>query len=165
MVARLSEDHPSVRGGLLEVAARGDASSLNRVAGVIRHWSREEFFVEVLSIPGDRLQVLESAIANAMRNLCIEHRPIEGSNDLRDVVPRPLNDLRAKLFVRANEDRVGSAACVRLLQIVEEYRDDYGRPIEERRHPDITVGRPWPAAAYSAWTASAELLQSAAAPG
>ncbi len=114
---------------------------------------------DLLALPGDRLEALSGAIADALRNLCVEHRPIDGSGGVYDVVPRPMRKFRARLFARASANDSGSAACTRLLQFIDQIREDYGESAEEARHPDITVGQPWPAAARCAWEASDELVQ------
>jgi len=111
----------------------------------------------LLALTGDRLEVLGGSIADALRDICIERRPIEGSNGLFDVVPRPIQRLRASLFRRASANDSGSAVCTKLLQAIEDIREHYSEPPEEARHPDITVEQPWPSAARCTWDAAVVL--------
>lgn len=54
------------------------------------------------------------------------------------------NQLRAKLFSMSISDHVGKRSAYSLLGQIEEWRLEYGRPIDEPRHPDIKSGSPWP---------------------
>ena len=158
MVAELAEKHMSLRGRVLGIASSGEQADLRKIAGVFRHVDQEEFLADLLALPGDRLEALSEAIADALRDLCVEHRPIDGSSGVNDVVPRPIRKFRARFFARASANDSGSAACTRLLEYIDQIREDYGEPAEEARHPDITIGQPWPAAARCAWEASAGVL-------
>ena len=159
MVADLAEKHVSLQARILEIAATADQRHMNGIANVIRNIRNEEFLARFLDIPGSSLKRLSPAIADALRELCVVHRPMSGSSGASDIVPRSVQTLRAKLFARANDDSPGAEECARLLQLIDDLRDNYGEPTEEARHPDISVGQPWPPAARHAWEASAQLLQ------
>jgi hypothetical protein len=159
MVAELAEENGSLRATILRIANTGDEASVKRIAGIVRHIDDENFLADFLEIPGEHLELLCRAIAEPLRDLCVEHRPIEGSNGMYDVIPRSVRSLRARLFARANAGDSASPACARLLQTIDSIREDYGELAEETRHPDITVGQPWPPAAGRAWDASIRLVQ------
>ncbi|MCW5785140.1 MAG: toll/interleukin-1 receptor domain-containing protein [Nitrospirales bacterium] len=150
MIAALADKHDSLRQKLLDIARNGENATFRKIVGVFRHVHKEGFFVDLIALPGDRLQALEDTIAGALRDLCTEHQPIEGSGSAYEIVPRPICKLRARLFARACEAESGSDVCERLLEHIDEIREDYGKPAEEARHPNITIGQPWPAVAQSA---------------
>lgn len=159
MIAALADKHDSLRQRLLDIARNGDNASLQKIAGVFHHIHEEEFFVDLIAFPGDRLQIFVGPITNALRDLCIERRPIEGSENTYEIVPCPVSKLRARLFARAAGTDSGSENCRRLLEHIDEIWEFYGKPPEKPRHPNIMIGQPWPAVAQSAWEASSELIR------
>ena len=54
------------------------------------------------------------------------------------------NPLRAKLFFMVVADDLRKHSAYSLLGQIEEWRLEYGRPIDEPRHPDFGSGLPWP---------------------
>jgi len=159
MIAALSAKHDTLRQRLLEIARAGENASLRKIAGVLPHIHEEEFFVDLTALPGDRLQTFEGAIAGALRDLCAEHQPIEESGSTYEIVPSPVRKLRARLFARTGDADPGAEVARRLLEHIDEIREDYGKPAEEARHPDIMIKKPWPGEAQSAWEASAEMVK------
>ena len=57
---------------------------------------------------------------------------------------RASNDLRARLFKMALEDRKRRKSAFKLLGQIEVWRLEYGRPMDEPRHPDLESGQSWP---------------------
>jgi hypothetical protein len=159
MVAELGEKYVSLRERIVQTAATDDLRNLKGIAGIVRNIDQEDFLAEFLEISGERLEVLSRAIGDVLRDVCLERRPIDGSNSMYDLIPRSVPSLRARLFARANAGDSASPACARLLQLIDGIREDYGEPAEEARHPDITVGQPWPPAARHAWETSMRLVQ------
>ncbi len=159
MVARLAEKHPSLQARIIESAAGSDQHRIKCIARVVRNIQNEPFLARILDIPANNLECLTPAIAQALRELCVMHRPLDGSSGMSQIVPRSVQMLRAKLFAHANDNSPGAEACGLLLQVIADIRDDHGEPAEEARHPDISIGHPWPSAARHAWEASAKLLQ------
>jgi hypothetical protein len=115
---------------------------VRKIAEVVRHIVQEEVLIDLLTLPGDLLVALSGAIAYALRDLCVEHRPIEGSSGVYDIHPRPVHKLRAQLFARANANDSGSGACMQLLEYMDQFRENDGAPAEEIRHPGISLGQP-----------------------
>jgi hypothetical protein len=158
-IAKLAHRHKSVWQKIVSIASKGDVSEIGIVADIIRHVTSEDMIVDIVSLSADRLNRLTGAISDALRDVCVERRPIPGQSGLSDLVPRPVDRLRAKLFVRVQANDEGSSACVKLLNAIDHWRDDYGAPYEEERHPDIASGAPWPQIAHSAWEAASEILR------
>jgi hypothetical protein len=161
MVAELAERHVSLWDRIFEIIREGNPVNLKRVARVVSHVRQDKLLADLIGMPGDSLQVLGGAIADALRELCVERRPIEGSNGVFDMVPRPIQQLRAALFRRASGNDSGSAVCARLLHTIEDAREHYGEPPEEARHPDIAIEQPWPLVARGAWDAATRLRDGA----
>ena len=126
------------------------------VSNIVSHISKEDFLREIIALPGGRLIRLAGAISDALRSLSVEDRPMVGADHLRDRVPRPIPELRAQLFRRAMADEKVSPTCSKLLQSIDEWREWYGDPVNESRHPDISLEKPWPPIAQPAWDAAAE---------
>jgi len=157
MVAGLAGKHADLQARVLQLAAGSD--HMESIAKVVCKIEDEDFLARFLDIPANSFTSLSPAIAEALRGLCVVNRPIDESRGMSEIVPRSVQTLRAKLFARANDDSPGAEECARLLQVIDDLRDDYGEPAEEARHPDISIGQPWPPAARHAWEASARLLQ------
>lgn len=157
MVAGLAGKHADLQARVLRLAAGSD--HMESLAKVVCKIEDEDFLARFLDIPANSFRSLSPAIAEALRELCVVNRPMDGSSGMSEMVPRPVQTLRAKLFARANDDSPRAEECARLLQVIDDLRDDYGEPAEETRHPDISIGQPWPTAAKHAWEASARLLQ------
>ncbi|VUX55557.1 protein of unknown function [uncultured Woeseiaceae bacterium] len=159
MVAELAESYPRIREEIIANVRDGNPEQLSRIAEIVRHMKDENLLTELLAVPEDRLARLGGAIEAALRDLSVQHRPVEGSEGLSEIVPRPISKFRAVAFARASADSAGSEACMRLLMFVDVLRDEYGESFEESRHPDISIGKPWPPAARCAWEASEGLAQ------
>ena len=86
----------------LGIAEGGGQAELNVVAGIVSHIEEEKSLLDFLAIPGDRLEAISGAIADALTDLCVERRPVEGSGGLYIVEPRPVRKVRARLFARAS---------------------------------------------------------------
>lgn len=157
MVAGLVGKHADLQARVLQLAAGSD--HMESIAKVVCKIEDVDFLARFVDIPANSFTSLSPAIAYALRGLCVANRPMDGSSGMSEIVPRSVQTLRAKLFGRANHNNEGAAECARLLQVIDDLRDDYGEPAEEARHPDISIGQPWPPAARQAWEASARLLQ------
>jgi hypothetical protein len=161
-VARIAEVSPSLRRRIFEVAQREDQLGLKVAGDVVRNIRTEEFMREVIALPGPTVKQLGGAIADALRDICIEDRPVEGVHQAYDRAPRAIPYLRAELFARVVAADEASATCARLLQVIDQWREGYGDPADEARHPDLALGKPWPPVAQIAWDAAARFRRLAA---
>ena len=116
----------------------------------------EAFMMQVVALPGSALKQLGGAISDALRDICIEDRPTTGAQLTYERVPRAIPKLRAQLLARATSDDEAASTCSRLLQTIDEWREGYGDPMDEDRHPDISLGKPWPLITQSAWDAAVQ---------
>lgn len=98
------------------------------------------------------LNLIDDASPSAVReglwrqleDVFLEELPYGSSPNVFVRSPRVTNELRSELFSIALNDRKRQKAASRLLAQIEEWRLEYGRPLGEPRHPEITSGRLWP---------------------
>lgn len=63
--------------------------------------------------------------------------------DQYQISPAACNTLRLEIFKRASTTAANAPECRRLLAAVEGLRIEYGRPLDERRHPQPQTGTAW----------------------
>jgi len=74
----------------------------------------------------------------------IERQPYGKISNAHTKHARASNDLRLLLFRMVIEDEKRRKSAIRLLGQIETWRQEYGRPIHEPRHPDPTTNISWP---------------------
>jgi hypothetical protein len=72
-----------------------------------------------------------------------EHVPSEDWAGAYDIVPVPAVGLRKRLFSFTTDGGPADLAA-RCLRLIDEYRDKFGNPDSEPRHPDLASGKRWP---------------------
>jgi hypothetical protein len=162
-VARIAEEAPSLRARILELHSRGDQQGLKIAGEVVRHIRSEDFMSAVVALPAPAVKQLGGAISDALRALCVEDQPVEGVNHVYDRAPRAIPTLRAELFARVVTSDEASATCAALLHAIDQWREGYGDPADEARHPDLALGKPWPPVAQIAWEAATRFQRSSGA--
>jgi hypothetical protein len=75
--------------------------------------------------------------------LVTDQIPAPGWTNAFSIVPVSAAELRRKLLA-ATSDGSAHDLAARTLTAIDEIRDEYGRAIDEPRHPDLASGRPWP---------------------
>ncbi len=80
-------------------------------------------------------QSIESAVT--------ENVPAENWVGAYSIVPVPAVALRQKLLAMTGS-RGKDDPAARWLNLIDKFRDEYGAPESEPRHPDLASGRPWP---------------------
>ena len=88
------------------------------------------------SIPPDLIKNLEA--------IFVARQPYENSADTYTLEPQSANDIRSRLFEMAVNDEGRKQSAWSILMQIESWRLEYGRPINEPRHPNIESGIPWP---------------------
>jgi len=86
----------------------------------------------------------DTGLYTALRDLLVEWRAIE-SSDFQESHRLPASELRQYLFdivVNGNPDE--SQLATECLTEIDEIRDDYGCMDSEPRHPNLSIGTPWP---------------------
>ncbi len=80
---------------------------------------------------------------HAIESVVTEHVPIENWSGAYNVVPVPAIKLREELL-KMTTDGGPMDAAARCLRTIDAIRDEHGAPLLEPRHPDLTIGKPWP---------------------
>jgi hypothetical protein len=88
-------------------------------------------------------QKIDPAGDRAIERVFTKNVPIEGASGAYDVVAIAANGLRQRLLAMTTDGGKNDVAA-RYLRIIDEYRDRYGKPEAESRHPDFASGRQWP---------------------
>jgi hypothetical protein len=57
-----------------------------------------------------------------------------------------VSELRKWLFDKTGVEGAEGKLAVDVLEFIDRQRDEYGRPNDERRHPDVASGKSWPIA-------------------
>jgi len=89
---------------------------------------------------------LSEVLEHGVKELTMIRRPIDGT-DANELEPSDLSWLRTELFRIYLKQEPLSSFAAKLLSIIDRQRDVHGPSLSERRHPDVTSGAPWPAAA------------------
>jgi len=79
----------------------------------------------------------------SIQSAVTEHVPAENWEGAYNVVPIPAAELRRKLLAMTSSGGKDDPAA-RCLNLIDEFRDEYGAPESEPRHPDLASGHPWP---------------------
>jgi len=82
----------------------------------------------------------------------VEHKPHEGRANTYTLLPRSFNEVRARLFEMAQNDKDRMKSARNLLGQIEVWRLEYGRPNGEPRSLEVESASAWP-------TVSADKLQ------
>lgn len=112
---------------------------------VVEHLGDEELVLAALNqISDTRSDYAPYHLRQAIENIVTSRVPIEDWPSAYNIVPANASRLRASLFRMAYDDPDRWRTARTLLEWTDELRDEYGRPDDERRHPDIGSGRQWP---------------------
>jgi hypothetical protein len=85
-----------------------------------------------------------TALYTALRHVLVGQTPIESSG-MQQLYSLPAPELRKGLFdMVVNGNAAESRLATECLTAIDEIRDDYGHVDAEPRHPNITMGVPWP---------------------
>lgn len=74
----------------------------------------------------------------------VEHKPHEGRANTYSLLPRSFNEVRARLFEMAQNDKDRMKSARNLLGQIEVWRLEYGRPNGEPRSMEIESASAWP---------------------
>ena len=72
-----------------------------------------------------------------------EQVPAPGWSNAYSIVPVQVANLRRRLLAETSDGSEKDQAA-RVLNTIDEIRDEHGRAMDEPRHPDLLSGRPWP---------------------
>jgi hypothetical protein len=76
----------------------------------------------------------------------VEHKPLEERADAYTLLPRSSNDVRVRLFEMSKDDKHRMKSALALLEQIEVWRLEYGRPNGEPRSLEVESESAWPTA-------------------
>lgn len=81
--------------------------------------------------------------SQAIESMVSKHDPVEDWEGAYNIVPVAATELRRKLLAMVGSGGKDdpAASC---LNLIDKFRDQYGAPVSELRHPDLASGRRWP---------------------
>ena len=145
-LTELAQHGPDVAARLQELCLR-DLPELNRhvLSKVMERLGTPEAHVANLNLIDDaKPSPVLQGIWDQLKNAFVERRPYGQNSNLFTEHARTSNELRVRLFRMANEDERRRKSAFMLLGKIEEWRLEYGRPMGEPRHPDLSSGQLWP---------------------
>jgi hypothetical protein len=74
----------------------------------------------------------------------VEHRALQESSNTYTMVPRASNEIRLKLLNMVQNDPLRKKSAWALLNVIEKWRMQFGRPDGEPRSPSVEAGFFWP---------------------
>ena len=79
-----------------------------------------------------------------LEEVFVEHRPLQESSSTYTMVPRASNEIRLKLLQMVKNDPLRKKSAWSLLNEIEKWRMQFGRPDGEPRSPIVEAGFSWP---------------------
>ena len=149
LVARLTElaqRTPKVAARLRELCER-DLPEINRhvLSKVVSGLGTPDALVANLTLIDDaKPSPVPQGVWEQLERAFLERQPYGQNTYVLTPHARASNELRARLFRMALEDRIRRNSAFMLLGQIEVWRLKYGRPTDEPRHPDRASGQPWP---------------------
>jgi hypothetical protein len=146
-LAVLLERHSGLRSS---VHARYRASAPDPLRNIlemtIAEDSSEDGVLVLLEVNASEGRPLRStALPSALQNVLVGERPSSSFQGMKELYGLPAGNLRRRLFdvfLRGKPAETSLASAC--LDEIDEIRDRYGSADSDRRHPDITAGKPWP---------------------
>jgi NACHT C-terminal Alpha/Beta 2 len=84
------------------------------------------------------------ALMKNLEAVFVQRHPFGNSGNSYSLEPQSANQIRSHIFAMALTDDARKFSAWRILEEIESWRLEYGRPNSEPRHPDIDSGIPWP---------------------
>ncbi|MGA4636471.1 NACHT domain-containing protein [Pseudomonas solani] len=143
-LATLARNFPSIRTTVIDQYRSSPPGGIRRtLERVMVSIPDEQIFMTLFDMHADTPDSTFS-LQSVIRNLALDRSPSKEWLGAFEVFGLPLTELRAKLFAMLPTNDARAVLAKQCLIEIEEYRDDYGRPTNEPRHPDISTGRSWP---------------------
>jgi len=137
---------PEMSARLQELCER-DLPELNKhiLSQVMNRLGTPEALAANLNLIDDaKPSAVPQGIWDQLENAFVERRPYGQNPNTFTEHARASNELRARLFRMAVEDKKRWKSAFKLLGQIEEWRLEHGRPTGEPRHPNLASGQSWP---------------------
>lgn len=140
-----AQSHTSFRTKLLEFSEKLiDQSSRIMLAAILAKVGDDETLIAAVNLFLQDDGSFPYPSGGFVEDALNRHVPISEDGSTYEIQPASGAGLRKHLFGIVCEDPERQAAASRILNWIDKLRDEYGRPIDEPRHPDIASGKPWP---------------------
>lgn len=149
LVARLTElaqRTPKAAARLRQLCERALPEINRHVLSKVMGWlgTPEALVANLTLIDDGKPSPVPQGVWDQLERAFVERQPYGQDNDVFTLHARASNELRARLFRMALEDRKRRKSACMLLGRIEVWRLEYGRPTDEPRHPDLASGESWP---------------------
>jgi hypothetical protein len=126
--------------------ANGDLPHAKRMllAQTFACFQKEDDLVAGLSVLRDDYSGVPYEILRSIESVFLERLPYGTQGNVFTLAPRGSNALRRRLLEMAQTDPARKRSAFALLGQIEVWRLEYGRPMNEPRHPAIESDTPWP---------------------
>ena len=145
-ITELAQRIPEIAARLRELCER-DLPEINRhvLSRVLTRLGTPQAFLANLNLINDAKPLpVPQGVRDQLKNAFVERRPYGQNSNIFTMHARTSNELRKRLFKMAHEDSNRRKSAFTLLGQLEVWRLEYGRPLDEPRHPDLASGRHWP---------------------
>ena len=149
LVARLTElaqRRPEVATRPQELCER-DLPEFNRhLLSKVMAWfrTRETLVANLNLIDDARSSAVPQGVWDQLESAFVERQPYGQDTNVFTLHAQASNDVRARLFRMALEDRKRRKSAFMLLGQIEVWHLEHGRPTDEPRHPDLASSQSWP---------------------
>jgi len=145
-IAKLANDDPAVDARLRELSLLNlDSEKRELLAFVLVTRATDEALLAALNLIDDSAHPKTPwALRKFLEQTFVERQPDEGQQGVFTLQAAAANDLRQALYGMVFNDPRRKRSAYSLLGQIEEWRLEYGRPMDEPRHPAINSGLPWP---------------------
>jgi hypothetical protein len=145
LLAHRAEEDGEFKAQLFNLAD-GDLPPAKRMllAQTFARFQKEVDLVAGLRVLRDDGSGVPYEILRSIENVFLERRPYGAEGNVFTLAPRGSNALRRRLFEMALADPARRHSAFALLGQIEAWRLEYGRPMDEPRHPAIESGASWP---------------------
>lgn len=145
-IAEIAAQDPIIDSRLRDLAHLSlDAPKRDLLAKTLAARGTLEAMLAALNLLDDKRQPpIPSGVRHGLEAAFIEERAHPTYANALTRRAAASNPLRAKLFFIVVADDLRKHSAYSLLGQIEEWRLEYGRPIDEPRHPDFGSGLPWP---------------------
>ena len=145
-LASYTEIRPELREILRHYAQNGVGAAKAVAIGALAEAPTADDLLLMIGLYVADGRPFDGRMGQVVRKLALAEQSHEDWKGAYELVPEQLNDLRKQLFAMTAPESPATSLTSACLNAIGAIRDEYGAPKDERRHPDIAAGRPWPLA-------------------
>lgn len=146
-IAAMAEADPRLDAQICELTTDATLGESRRamLARVLQAGATREWTLAALNLIDDaQRSPIPDGVERAVEQAFLEDRPHPAYRGAYTMQPVQSNSVRGRLFSMVFNDERRKRSAYSLLGKIEEQRLEYGRPLDEPRHPDVDSGSPWP---------------------